>query len=77
LIDHEEVVEQNKETLMKYLQEVQSLEMKLAEARKQESDWRRIGTQHENELGSVKKKAMDLSVKLFGEKKSVGYPVDR
>ena len=64
MISHEEATQQ---TFMKILQQVQSAEIKLAEARKQISDWRKIETQHMNDLDEAKKKARELSNQLFGE----------
>jgi CspA family cold shock protein len=65
MISHEEATQQ---TFIKILQQVQSAEIKLAEANKQISDWTAIKEQHENDLVEAKKKARELSDQLFGEK---------
>lgn len=74
MISHEEATQQ---AFMKILQQVQSAEIKLAEAKKQESDWRRIGTQHQNDLDQAKKQARELSDQLFGEEVKMGTLVNK
>jgi len=76
MISHDEAIQQNHEKLVELMKNICSLEIKLVEAEKQEMDWRKIVTQNKNQLNEAKKEARELSVKLFGEEKSIGYPVN-
>ncbi|WP_010497807.1 hypothetical protein [Paenibacillus elgii] len=76
MISHDEAIQQNHEKLVELMEKIRSLEIKLVEAEKQEMDWRKIVTQNKNHLNDVKREARELSIKLFGEEKSVGYPVN-
>lgn len=76
MINYEEAVLQNHEKLNEYMKQIRSLEIKLTEAESQERDWRRIATQHRNDLDKVKLEARKLSHHLFGEEKLKGYPAE-
>ena len=59
--------------MLTYIKKVESLNVKLEEARRQISDWRNLETQHMNELNEVKKKARELANELFTDNTRHGW----